>query len=637
MPNAIDIALHQGKVSRGTPRIEGAALEAFSVDAPETFNGFMAMAGGVQTFTLGFMGQPLTVTVDVNPDSARCLQRTLEAVNGSGNQKAFNCFDHEKKAASSWPKRFYWNAEKKAVYEVAEPSKAGLEAVEGKTYRGFSLTFFTNAQISHRPAFLGGGFEIKAGAVGSPENPAHFICPAVTAQNVTNFLNMGTLTNRPAAKNNEPLFASVPQTKHPNPSDYSSQIMNKTSPTFGYGDLREGPARVLKHMIELCAQQQTVSGMDASACQLRSEKAREFAIVYRNEIRGPFDADGSPTMKPDFMYAPLHAAADTDTLGTLVGTLVTQRTLDLFRYKFPLISRIMTDMSDATGELNQTASTRKVLVPAVQTFDPTLDADGRPKGWATASAAQTADVNIVMDELVGVPIPFSMAALSSTQRQLFTEQAEAQVYALIKYYLQKIYALFTAANYNAYAAVTAADAQGIVKVPTAYVTYAVALIDFARSAAAKIGVAFDANEVPEEMRTLLLNAQYYGKATEDPSIVTFFAGQQAPEIITEGRLPNLSGFVPVKAPNFPGANNRVGIALQKNGVLAKSRLPANLIDVFPGAGNGTGTQVTDLETGFSMMLIRYINNQRGFAEQIACAIIGAAPGDARGGLVITSQ
>jgi hypothetical protein len=758
-----------------------AAFEAFSVEAPTKFDGFMAMAGGVQTFTLGYLGTPLTVTVDVNPASARTLQQLLEAVNAATPQKAFNCFDHEKKAASSWPQRFYWNTDKQAIYEVAEPSKAGLEAVDGKTYRGFSLTFFTDAEVTPRPAMLGGGFEIKAGAIGSKENPAHFICPEVTAQNVGSFLNMGTLTNRPAAKQNEPLFAAQPATTLPvasaaarNAGTTSSTTTHKINmlkteenvaaltarneqleqkiaeltaadaaadkieiralaaelqanqaklelakqnekiisleaaevkrketaadeavaqmihnqqiamldkelqaswknkfiadPTLiplivkakagngrvtagsaaltasmGYGDVNEGPIRIYKHLGELCKRQMRAFGMEASDCKLRSETAKQFALVYRKEIRGEFDASGCPTMKPEFVYAPLNeavpleAAADTDTLGTLVGTLVTQRTLDLFRYKFPLISRIMTDMSDQPSDLNQAVSTRKVLVPAVQTFDTTLDTDGYPKGWDVASSAQTTDINITLDELVGVPIPFSMAALSSTQRQLFGEQAEAQVYALIKYFLAKLYAVCTVANFNAYAVVTAADAQGIIKVPTAYASYAVALIDFARSAAANIGVAFDSNEVPEEMRTLLLNAQYYGKATQDPSIVTFFAGQQSPGIITDGVLPNLSGFAPVKAPNFPGTNNRVGIALQKNGLLAKSRLPANLMDVFPGAGNGTSTQVTDPDTGFTMMMVRYIDNKRGFAAQLAAAILGAAKGDVRGGLVITSQ
>ena len=55
---------------------------------------------------------------------------------------------------------------------------------------------------------------------------------------------------------------------------------------------------------------------------------------------------------------------------------------------------------------------------------------------------------------------------------------------------------------------TAAEYQerlnGIVKVPTAYATYPVALIDFARSKIAEVAAAFDANEVPDEDRSVIL-------------------------------------------------------------------------------------------------------------------------------------
>lgn len=403
------------------------------------------------------------------------------------------------------------------------------------------------------------------------------------------------------------------------------------SPYLPYGAVNDGPTNTLRAVADLCRRQLKFVGMEAAAVQGRGDLAKQIALIFRAEMRGALDANGMPTMRPEYVHAPLEAAADTDTIGTLAGTLVAQRWLDLFKYTFPLMPRILTDFSDTPSELNQTVATRRISTPAVQTYDPTLDTDGRPLGWKQASAATTVDATITLDELIGVPIPFSMSALSSTQRLLFGEQAEAQIYAVVEYFIAKIYALCTAANFNAYA--TANETT----VPIAYATYPVAEVDFARSHVTRIGAAFDTAKVPDRNRTLLLNAQYYAAGARDPSLVTFFAGQQAPEIITEGRLPMLNNFALVKAPNFPATNNRVGIALQKNGLIAKSRLPANLIEVFPGAGNGTANQVTDLDTGFTLMLIRYVNNLRGYAEQIACAIIGAAKGDSRGGLVITNQ
>ena len=236
-----------------------------------------------------------------------------------------------------------------------------------------------------------------------------------------------------------------------------------------------------------------------------------------------------------------------------------------------------------------------------------------------------------------MPIQLDLATLSETQRDLFMEQAPAAAYANALYFLKKLYAVCTAANFNAYANVTAADANGIIKVPTAYPTYPAALIDFGRSKLSEVAAAFDANEVPDENRSALLNAAYYNKVTNDPSLVTFFAGQQAPEIVTQGRLPDLAGFVPIKAPNFPGTNNRFGIFLQKNGLLAKSRLPQNLNTVNPGGGNGSVTQIVHADTGMAMMLVQFADHRRGISAWLPCVILGAAPGDNRGGMVGTTQ
>jgi hypothetical protein len=409
---------------------------------------------------------------------------------------------------------------------------------------------------------------------------------------------------------------------------------------FNYGDVAAGPLENLRSLAACCKKQRPIQALDAASCDARSVIAAEAGIIYRNEIRSKtLSAEGLLTINADYLLCPLDAATDADSLGTLAGTLVSQLYLDIFMYHLPLISkgRIMTDFSDEPSDLGQTVSSRKVLVPSVVSYDKTLDTDGYPKGWNPASAAQTTDVNITLDELIGVPIPFSLATLSSTQRKLFTEAAPAAAYANAKYFLAKIYAVCVAANFNAYAAVSAADAQSIVKVPVAYPTFPVALIDFARSKISEIGTAFDNNEVPDENRTLLLNANYYNKATTDPSIVTFFAGQQAPEIVTQGVLPNLAGFAPIKAPNFPGTNNRVGIALQKNGLIAKSRLPANLNTIQPGAGNGMVTQIVHPETGVAMLLVQWSDHKRGYSAWLPCAILGAAPGDTRGGLVVTSQ
>ncbi len=407
------------------------------------------------------------------------------------------------------------------------------------------------------------------------------------------------------------------------------------APLIAFGAVTEGATRVQKSIADRCRQQRTIRGLGAIECQQRNALALEAALIYRKEIIEPgLDEYGHPRIRPDYLVAPLEAATDADTLGALTGTLVTQQMLEFFRYDFPAFDRFSTDFKAEPASLNQTSTTRKLVVPAVRSFNNTLAADGRPTGWELASAGQTVDVPITLDELVGVPIPFSLATLSSTQRELFKEVAPAGSYALAKYFLAKIFGICTAGNFNAYAAVTAAGDDGIVKVPVAYPTYACGLVDFSRAKITEMATAFSCNEVPHRDRTLLLNAQYYGKLSNDASLTTFFAGQQNPEIVYEGRLPKMSGFTPIEVPTFPGTNNRGGIALHKAGLLAKTRLPANLNTCLPGAANGSVTQVTEPQSGLTLMLIEYVSPGN-YAEILPCVIIGAAKGDPRGGLVLT--
>jgi hypothetical protein len=236
-----------------------------------------------------------------------------------------------------------------------------------------------------------------------------------------------------------------------------------------------------------------------------------------------------------------------------------------------------------------------------------------------------------VDEHVGVPIVFDANTLASTIRNLFEEQAPAMSYALASYFVAKIYALMTAANFNAYAAVNAP------KVPVAYATYAKGIADFARSAVVDLNAIFNPNEVPLHDRALLLNSAYYAAVGKDPSLVTFWAAQRNPELITEGELPKMSKFIPIEAPDFPSSNNRVGLALQKNAIVALARLPNDYTKVLPGASYGNVTNVTDSETGLSVMLVEYVNHTGGYAEMRGEVMIGAGLGDKRGGLLLTSQ
>ena len=86
---------------------------------------------------------------------------------------------------------------------------------------------------------------------------------------------------------------------------------------------------------------------------------------------------------------------------------------------------------------------------------------------------------------------------------------------------------------------------------------------------------FDFNEVPVQNRGVLLNAKYHGQLRKDPRLSLFFAAMQKPELVTEGKLPGLNGFVPQRAPWFPTANNLTGFAFHQAALVLKQRLPAD--------------------------------------------------------------
>jgi hypothetical protein len=210
------------------------------------------------------------------------------------------------------------------------------------------------------------------------------------------------------------------------------------------------------------------------------------------------------------------------------------------------------------------------------------------------SRLHTIDAPITLDEYIGIPIVFSSGIIASTIRRLFDEQGPAAIYAMAKYYVGKVTGLLTPANFNAYAAITAPDSKGVVKVPTAYPTYPVSKKNFSMDAVDDLEAIFDQNEVPRSSRGIRLNAEYYGQLRRDPRLGLFFAATREPGIIEQGKLPGtLDGFMPVRAPWLPATNNMTGFAFHKAAVLLKQRLPTDFTEALGVMIPGTVTTVVD--------------------------------------------
>jgi hypothetical protein len=322
------------------------------------------------------------------------------------------------------------------------------------------------------------------------------------------------------------------------------------------------------------------------------------AVLYAKEIKTRL-AEGDPM--------PLRAVGNS--VGTLAGTLVTQRTLELLRLNFPVLSSITTDFSDQAAKLNQTIDSRIVTVPTVVDYDPV-------NGWADSDAV-TIDVPVTMNKQRGVSITFTSDVLSSTVRRLFDEFGPAQSYALAKDMVDALYAVITAANFTQAAIVAA-------------------LIDFGRSTLIDVGVALDGQGVPDGPmnRFALLSGAYFGQLKKDNAIVTL-AAYQDKSIIEQGVLPDVEGFRTIKAVNLPAANNLVGFAGSKSSLVMTARVDGDYTSVLPGASNGNVTTVTDPDLGLSVQQVQYVNHQKAGATQRISLIYGVAKGQVKAGQVIT--
>jgi hypothetical protein len=464
-----------------------------------------------------------------------------------------------------------------------------------------------------------------------------------------------------------------------------------TSPNGSASVTAEAPNNVIRAYGAILAKNAALP-LSHETAREKARLAAEAAALFAKDIAGNLTISG---MNLDDAIKAADYSDAVGGVGLLSGSLVMQQSLAQMGYEYPILSAITTDFSAEPGELNQTANTRIVLTPAVQTYSTTLGTDGRPAGWSTASAAQSVDVPVTLDSYYGVPIVFGIGTLAATLRNLFAEQAPLALYALGGAFVSKLTALMTSANFNAYAgtsltggattsgsknitfdssaavypgqhitgtgvpantfiaSVTSATAAvmtqkasatgssltftvGNSKVPTTYTTYAKALADFSTACYADLKAAFSTHEVPQQNRFALLASTYYGKLSQDP-IFNMFAAMQNPELITKGRLPEVQGFTSIDAPYFPTANYGVGFAGHKSALVIKSRLPQQLSQSFAASAPGNISTVTDPVSGLSVSLVQFWNLQTNAYEWRPEVMVGASAGDRRCGLLLTSQ
>lgn len=324
----------------------------------------------------------------------------------------------------------------------------------------------------------------------------------------------------------------------------------------------------------------------------KARLSREAAAIYAADVRG----------NPGLLDLPLIGA---NSIGTVSGTLVTQRTLEFLHFVFPVLSMITTDFSELQAQLNQTITTRSLNPPTVASYDVNT-------GYAQTDQSAT-DVSVTIDQHKYVQTTFNANVLSGTVRRLFDEFAQPNAYAMAKDMVEAVYALILNANYSS------ATTQGI--------------DDFSRGDVIDMGTALTLRGVPagSKNRALLLHSSYYAKLAKDSgavlNAVTALAAFQRPEIIEEGVIPEMHGFKVIDAPNIPdNGENLVGAGFSKSALVLATRLPMDYTQVLPGASFGNVTVVTNPDSGFSVMQVEYVDHKLGTANQRLAWLYGKAKG-----------
>ena len=335
--------------------------------------------------------------------------------------------------------------------------------------------------------------------------------------------------------------------------------------------------------------------------------SRDLGALYASEFHG---ANGNRILD-----MPLIAADSTDSnLGTVAGSLVTQRTLELLKFQFPALTRVTADFSDQPAQYGQTVISRTVGIPGVETYNTST-------GWANATAS-TSDVPVTINQHKGVSISFGANLLASTLRRLFDEFAPAAAYALAKDMVDALYANITDANFT----------NNTVK----------ATASFDRSTVIDIATAMNLRGVPmgADNRTLLLYSTLFGALAKDSAIVTL-AAYQRPGIIEQGRGSGTEFAIPVHglsvhdAPNLPTNNGNVtGFAFSKSALVIATRVPNDYTSVLPGASFGNVSTITDPDLGVSVQQVQFVNHTLGTATQRIAVMYGTAAGQGSAGQLL---
>jgi hypothetical protein len=321
------------------------------------------------------------------------------------------------------------------------------------------------------------------------------------------------------------------------------------------------------------------------------------ANIYKASISKRFD--GVPQA--------CDALRATNTLGTVSGEVIVQRTLELLKWEFPLLSRITTDFTAEAVPWNTEVNSRIITVPSVSSYV-------AGTGYTTEDTTTT-DVPVSISNHKSTQVTFNANELAGTFRRLFSEQDEAMHYAIADDMVDTVLALITTA-FTATQELAGTSPAGALT----------------RSTLIAAATTMTTNKNPIRGRVCLLNPTQYGNLADDTDVTDLGTRQQA-GIVTDNVLPRVAGFDVMQVGSMPSTSNLEGFCFTKSALVLATRLPNDYANALPGAtGGGTVQVITNPDTGMAIQLVQYVDHAKAEATMRLAWMFGCARGQIAAGL-----
>lgn len=616
----------------GRDAVEGRVALPFSDGgAPEWM---MWMPGGVHTINASKCGRPLTLTMSVDARGSDTMQRALRKHLSAGKQRPWLDFDHKGEAASGWLIEFAWRqAPEPGIYARVEWSEAGRAAIEGKAYRAFSPKWYETdsdpSEVDGAPLNMGGLVNDPAFKQIAPfwakDNSGQ---AAVTGDNNSSSTQQTSMTPTPTE-------LAAAQSRIAELEAKNSELEGKIDVDVQAAKTEAEEARAALEAAKreadaLKAESESRRKRDAEACV--ASAVSRGAIAPKDEVTAkkwtdliyadPRNADllsklpgkvaltagmitrpaveiikadtkdllrgfimaSNPRERGAFFRKELSPLIDkgenithripveaTNTLGTLINTLVSQRTLELVVSKRPQLKGVVTDFSDEVKALNDVVKTRTIGLPTVQTFG------------GTVSATADTDVTVTLDLHKEVRYTFTAAEVVGTSRNLVAERSEAMAVALGNSMVDALAALCNESNFG--------TGNQTIK--------ATASTDFTTITA--IAKAMNVAGVPDTYRFGWVNSSVAEALRNDEIVMANF--DRGPLASAYGHWTNLVGFNDVwEYPALPNNSvNLTGFFGSRSALIIASRIPRDPSSISAAGYPGILTVVTDPVTGLSVL------------------------------------